>query len=98
MARIVEGSKPDYIKNLKPTHRLMAMKTAYSGYQPAQLSEAFGYSLRQITRIINSDAFRAYESILMDKADDALLTAMINDIRVARCKRSKRSKNSNRFF
>jgi hypothetical protein len=55
------------------------MKTACSRYRPAQLSGAFGYSLRQITRITNSDPFREYESALMKKAEDALLAAMIND-------------------
>ena len=60
MARIIRGSKPDYIKNLKPIHRLMAMKTACSRYRPVQLSGAFGYSLRQVTRITNSDPFCAY--------------------------------------
>ncbi|HJO61884.1 MAG: hypothetical protein V1244_01925 [Nitrospinaceae bacterium] len=60
MARIIKGSKPDYIKNLKPIHRLMAMKTACFGYRPVQLSGAFGYSLRQVTRITNSDPFCAY--------------------------------------
>mgnify|MGYP001177147147 FL=1 len=79
MARIIKGSKPDYIKNLKPIHRLMAMKTACFGYRPVQLSGAFGYSLRQVTRIINSDPFREYESVLMKKAEDALLAVMIND-------------------
>jgi len=67
------------IKNLKPIHRLMAMKTACFGYRTAQLARAFGYSLRQVTRIINSDPFREYESALMKMAEDALLTAMIND-------------------
>ena len=55
------------------------MKTACSRYRPAQLSGAFGYSLRQITRITNSDPFREYESALMQKAEDAPLAAMIND-------------------
>ena len=55
------------------------MKTACFGYRPVQLSGAFGYSLRQVTRIINSDPFREYESVLMKKAEDALLAVMIND-------------------
>jgi len=55
------------------------MKTACSRYRPAPLSGAFGYSLRQITRITNSDPFREYESALMQKAEDAPLAAMIND-------------------
>tara|TARA_Y100000294_G_scaffold31495_1_gene26764 strand:+ start:47199 stop:47372 length:174 start_codon:yes stop_codon:yes gene_type:complete len=55
------------------------MKTACSRYRPAQLSGAFGYSLRQVTRIINADPFREYESALMKKAENALLAAMIND-------------------
>ena len=57
----------------------MAMKTACSRYRPVQLSGAFGYSLRQVTRITNSDPFREYESALMKMAEDALLAAMIND-------------------
>ena len=52
----------------------MAMKTACFGYRTAQLARAFGYSLRQVTRIINSDPFREYESALMKKAEDAAQT------------------------
>jgi len=53
MARIIRGSKPDYIENLKPIHRLMAMKTACSGYRsrPAfrglRLQPAPGHSHHQ---------------------------------------------------
>lgn len=76
MGHLPEGKSPQ-IQHLWPHHRSM-VRAAFEGARPGDLSEAFGMTEGQISRIMNSPLFQAELSRLEAEADIALTEARRN--------------------
>lgn len=61
------------IQNLWPHHRSMARSMVAAGLTPSQLADAYGFTLGQITRIINSPMFRVEVARLEGMADEVAI-------------------------
>lgn len=76
MGHLPEGKSPQ-IQHLWPHHRSM-VRAAFEGARPGELSEAFGMTEGQISRIMNSPLFQAELARLEAEADIALTEARRN--------------------